>query len=184
MSITTNNTIFDHELAGTIQKGYNFCVRYRRRADRWHIVGVEGWFAGKADACERWIWSANGAKERIQGADHFGGFSEEAKNRLEKLGVLNVHLAITDKTHFLTQYVEKEKLKWEQVLFMGDDLPDLALMNKVGISCCPADAVNEIRAVAKYISPINGGWGCVRDVIEKVLKVNEHWQYEVDVTSR
>jgi 3-deoxy-D-manno-octulosonate 8-phosphate phosphatase (KDO 8-P phosphatase) len=57
-------------------------------------------------------------------------------------------------------------------------------MNKVGLSCCPADAVNEIKSIVKYISPINGGWGCVRDVIEKVLKVNGHWQYDTDVASK
>jgi len=76
------------------------------------------------------------------------------------------------------------QIKWEEVLYMGDDLPDMPLMNKVGLSCCPADAVNEVKSIVKYISPINGGWGCVRDVIEKVLKVNDDWQYETDVTSK
>jgi 3-deoxy-D-manno-octulosonate 8-phosphate phosphatase (KDO 8-P phosphatase) len=57
-------------------------------------------------------------------------------------------------------------------------------MSKVGLSACPADAVNEVKSIVKYISPINGGWGCVRDVIEKVLKVNGHWKYETDVTSK
>ena len=67
---------------------------------------------------------------------------------------------------------------------MGDDLPDIALMNKVGLSCCPADAVIEVKNIVEYISPINGGWGCVRDVIEKVLKVNGQWKYETDVASK
>ena len=60
----------------------------------------------------------------------------------------------------------------------------MALMNRVGMSCCPADAVSEVKTLAKYISPVNGGWGCVRDVIEKVLKVNGHWKYETDVASK
>ena len=67
---------------------------------------------------------------------------------------------------------------------MGDDLPDMPLMNKVGMSTCPFDAVSEVKSIVKYISPVNGGWGCVRDVIEKVLKVNGHWTYEADVTSK
>jgi 3-deoxy-D-manno-octulosonate 8-phosphate phosphatase (KDO 8-P phosphatase) len=113
-----------------------------------------------------------------------GAVSEEAKKRLEYLGIKNIHLGITDKTKFVADILSNKKIKWEQVLYMGDDLPDLELLTKVGLSCCPADAVNEVKSVVKYISPINGGWGCVRDVIEKVLKVNGHWKYETDVTSK
>lgn len=113
-----------------------------------------------------------------------GGYSDEAKHRLEKLGINDVHLAVVDKTQFLSDYIRQNKLKWEEVLYMGDDLPDLQLMTKVGLPCCPADAVNEIKEIVKYISPVNGGWGCVRDVIEKVLKVNGHWQYDTDITSK
>ena len=113
-----------------------------------------------------------------------GGISEESKKRLEFLGLKEVHIGVTDKTKFVSDLLAGKKLKWEEVLYMGDDLPDLPLMNKVGLSCCPADAVHEIRTAAKYISPINGGWGCVRDVIEKVLKVNGHWRYEPNITSK
>ncbi len=113
-----------------------------------------------------------------------GGYSDEVKNRLEKLGVNDIFLAVEDKMQLLSSLIEKHNLKWEQVLYMGDDLPDLPLMKKVGLSCCPADAVNEVKSEVKYISPINGGWGCVRDVIEKVLKVNGHWQYETDIVSK
>lgn len=80
--------------------------------------------------------------------------------------------------------LKRKKIKWEEVLYMGDDLPDLPLMTRVGLPTCPADAVNELRNIVKYISPMNGGRGCVRDVIEKVLKVNGHWRYETDVTSK
>ena len=113
-----------------------------------------------------------------------GGYSEEVKSRLIKLGIKEIYLAVEDKEGFLKTLVEKNKLKWENVLYMGDDLPDLPLMKMVGLSCCPADAVNEVKSVVKYISPVNGGWGCVRDVIEKVLKVNGHWEYETRVTSK
>ena len=113
-----------------------------------------------------------------------GGISEESKKRLEYLGLKEIHIGISDKTKFVTDLLKNKKIKWEEVLYMGDDLPDMPLMNKVGLSACPADAVNEVKAIVKYISPINGGWGCVRDVIEKVLNVNGHWQYETDVTSK
>jgi len=113
-----------------------------------------------------------------------GGISEESKKRLEYLGLKEIHIGISDKTKFVTDLLKNKKIKWEEVLYMGDDLPDMPLMNKVGLSACPADAVNEVKAIVKYISPINGGWGCVRDVIEKALKVNGHWQYETDVTSK
>jgi 3-deoxy-D-manno-octulosonate 8-phosphate phosphatase (KDO 8-P phosphatase) len=103
---------------------------------------------------------------------------------LENLGLTDIHLGIGDKTTFASEILKSNKIKWEEVLFMGDDLPDIPLMSKVGLSACPADAVSEVKSIVKYISPVNGGWGCVRDVIEKVLKVNGHWQYETDVTSR
>ncbi len=113
-----------------------------------------------------------------------GGISEESKKRLEYLGIKEIHIGVHDKTNFTADLLKSKKIKWEEVLYMGDDLPDMPLLNKVGVSCCPADAVNEVKGMVKYISPINGGWGCVRDVIEKVLKVNGHWKYEADVTSK
>jgi 3-deoxy-D-manno-octulosonate 8-phosphate phosphatase (KDO 8-P phosphatase) len=113
-----------------------------------------------------------------------GGTSEEAKKRLEYLGIKEIHLGITDKTKFVTDLLTAKNTGWDKVLYMGDDLPDLPLLNKAGMSCCPADAVNEVKSAVKYISPVNGGWGCVRDVIEKVLKVNGQWEYRADVTSK
>jgi 3-deoxy-D-manno-octulosonate 8-phosphate phosphatase (KDO 8-P phosphatase) len=113
-----------------------------------------------------------------------GGTSDESKKRLEYLGIKDIYLGVGDKTNFIADLLKSNKLKWEEVLYMGDDLPDIPIMSKVGLSACPADAVSEVKNIVKYISPINGGWGCVRDVIEKVLKVNGHWKYETDVTSK
>ena len=113
-----------------------------------------------------------------------GGVSEESKKRLEYLGIKEVHIGISDKTKFVTDLLRNKKIKWEEVLYMGDDLPDMPLLNKVGLPACPADAVHEVKDVVKYVSPVNGGWGCVRDVIEKVLKLNDHWKYEADVASK
>lgn len=113
-----------------------------------------------------------------------GGNSPQVAERLEKLGITNIHMSVLDKKAFILHYIAENNLKTEEVLYMGDDLPDLPAMSVVGLSCCPADAVNEVKEFVQYISPIGGGNACVRDVIEKVLKLNDHWQYRVDVTSR
>lgn len=113
-----------------------------------------------------------------------GGNSPQVTSRLEKLSITDVHMAVLDKRSFVSDYIANNNLKAEEVLYMGDDLPDLPAMALVGLSCCPADAVNEVKEVVKYISPVNGGNACVRDVIEKVLKQNDHWHYRVDITSR
>ena len=72
----------------------------------------------------------------------------------------------------------------EQVLFIGDDIPDYEVMKIVGLPCCPADAVSDIVQIADYISPNKGGEGCVRDVIEKVLKLNAHWDLHSEISSK
>ena len=113
-----------------------------------------------------------------------GGSSPQVIQRLEKLGVSDIHMPVLDKKKFIADYISKNNLTKEQVLYMGDDLPDLPAMSIVGLPVCPADAVNEVKEAVQYISPINGGCACVRDVIEKVLKLNDHWHYREDVTSR
>jgi 3-deoxy-D-manno-octulosonate 8-phosphate phosphatase (KDO 8-P phosphatase) len=113
-----------------------------------------------------------------------GGYSLQVTDRLEKLGVTNIHMSILDKKAFLLDHMSVNKIKAEEVLYMGDDLPDLPVLTVVGLPCCPTDAVSEVKEAVQYISPFTGGGGCVRDVIEKVLKLNDHWNYRVDVTSR
>jgi len=113
-----------------------------------------------------------------------GGSSAPVINRLQYLGLTEINLGLKDKLKFMEAYVEQNKLKWQQILFMGDDLPDIPILEKVGLPCCPADAVIEVRKISKYISSLNGGYGCVRDVIEKVLKLNDHWKYHSDISSR
>jgi 3-deoxy-D-manno-octulosonate 8-phosphate phosphatase (KDO 8-P phosphatase) len=93
-------------------------------------------------------------------------------------------MTISDKKQFLETYLKKNKLNWDELLYMADDLPDLEVMKHSGVSACPSDAVMEIRDIADYISPINGGFGCVREVIEKVLKVQDKWNYGTDVVSK
>ena len=115
----------------------------------------------------------------ISGAD-----SQAAKLRLNKLGITDVFTKVENKKKQMNEYMHEYKLQRDQVLFMGDDMPDYDLMNEVGLSCAPADAVPEIKHIAKYISPYKGGEGCVRDVIEKVLKLNGHWQIDTSVISK
>lgn len=113
-----------------------------------------------------------------------GGASEPVIHRLHYLGVKEINLGLKDKLKFLKAYAEQNKLNWKQILYMGDDLPDVPVLENVGLPCCPADAVIEVKKISKYISPVNGGYGCVRDVIEKVLKLNDHWKYHADVSSK
>lgn len=113
-----------------------------------------------------------------------GATSLPVADRLNKLGITSIYMSVTNKKSFVEKYITDHKLITEEVLFMGDDIPDLSAMSFVGLPACPADAVEEIKAVSKYISPFNGGNGCVRDVIEHVLKLNGHWHHEEDVSSR
>jgi 3-deoxy-D-manno-octulosonate 8-phosphate phosphatase (KDO 8-P phosphatase) len=104
-----------------------------------------------------------------------GGSSEAVRMRLARLGVYHIELGIKDKHAVLAKFLSIKKIASTQVLYMGDDIPDILPMQAVGLACAPADAVQEVKAIAHYISPINGGKGCVRDVIEKVLKLNDDW---------
>ena len=113
-----------------------------------------------------------------------GGSSEPVIRRLQYLGLDEVHLGLKDKLKFFEGLREQYKLNWNEILYMGDDLPDLPMLEKVGLSCCPKDAVQEVQAASKYISSVAGGKGAVRDVIEKVLKLNNHWSYVPDISSR
>lgn len=113
-----------------------------------------------------------------------GGASEPVIRRLQYLGIEEIHLGLKDKLTFFEGMRGQYGLEWNEILFMGDDLPDVPVLEKAGLACCPADAVPEVKAVAKFISAIPGGRGCVREVIEKVLRLNNHWHYTPDVSSR
>lgn len=113
-----------------------------------------------------------------------GGSSAPLIQRLQYLGLTEIHLGLKDKLKFLNAYLEQNNIKWNQVLYMGDDLPDVSILENAGLGCCPADAVIEVKKMSKYISPYTGGNGCVRDVIEKVLKLNHHWNYHPGISSR
>ncbi|PHQ30213.1 KdsC family phosphatase [Leeuwenhoekiella nanhaiensis] len=109
-----------------------------------------------------------------------GGTNEGVRSRLEALGVSDIHLGAHAKIEFFKDYLAKNNIKAENVLYMGDDIPDYPVMQQVGLPCCPQDAVKEIKEVAKYVSHKKGGKGCVRDVIEQVLKVQGKWMQDFD----
>jgi 3-deoxy-D-manno-octulosonate 8-phosphate phosphatase (KDO 8-P phosphatase) len=107
------------------------------------------------------------------------GNFEGVRLGLNGVGVQEVHVGIENKKEFLEQRVTAGQISYESILYMGDDIPDYAAMQLCGLPCCPNDATAEVRQVAKYISPKGGGKGCVRDVIEKVMKLNSDWELPV-----
>jgi 3-deoxy-D-manno-octulosonate 8-phosphate phosphatase (KDO 8-P phosphatase) len=113
-----------------------------------------------------------------------GGHSETVRERLNKLGVKDVFLKVHDKRAVLLQYLEEKQLLMEEALFMGDDIPDYDVMRLGLLPCAPADAASEILGISEYISPLKGGFGCARDVIEKVLKSRGDWPIETSIPSK
>ena len=104
-----------------------------------------------------------------------GGNSPQVKERLSKLGVEHVYMPVENKLEKLKELINEFRLQQEDILYMGDDIPDLEVMQYCGLACCPVDAVSEIKTISRYISPLKGGEGCVRDVIEKVMKLQGRW---------
>lgn len=109
-----------------------------------------------------------------------GGTNDGVRVRLNGLGITDVYLGAHNKVEQLDAYLKTNTIKPENVLYMGDDIPDIPVMKLVGLPCCPQDAVPEIKAISKYISHKLGGKGCVRDVIEQVLKVQGKWNGNFD----
>jgi len=104
-----------------------------------------------------------------------GAKNENIRKRYNNLGVDEIYLAVDDKTDSYNEFLAKHNIDAANVLFMGDDIPDYPLMKLSGVPTCPADAVTEIKLAAKYISDKNGGEGCVRDVVEQVLRAAGKW---------
>lgn len=95
--------------------------------------------------------------------------------RMNSLGVKDVFTGIPDKVLKLNEYMEEKGLKPEEIVFMGDDIPDLRVMQAVGLPACPADAVPEVKSISKFISKLPGGKGAVRDLIEQTMKIQGKW---------
>lgn len=109
-----------------------------------------------------------------------GGSNDGVRKRLKGLGITDIYLGAHNKVEQLDEYFDIYDINPEHALFMGDDLPDFHVMQMVGLPCCPQDAVPEIKEISKYVSHRTGGNGCVRDIIEQVLKVHNKWKTNFD----
>jgi 3-deoxy-D-manno-octulosonate 8-phosphate phosphatase (KDO 8-P phosphatase) len=104
-----------------------------------------------------------------------GGKTIDVLKRCEKIGIKDVYAGSLKKLPCLYHFLEKNNLKADEVMYMGDDLPDYPVMRMVGVPVCPRDAAEEIKAISHYISDKNGGEGCVRDVLEQVMRAQGKW---------
>ena len=109
-----------------------------------------------------------------------GGNNEGVRKRLDRLGVRNVYLGVGNKKDVYLKFLSENDLKNDETVYMGDDLPDEEILKLCGLSTCPYDACPEIREIVDYISIKKGGDGCVRDIIEQVLRIQENWKIYQD----
>lgn len=114
-------------------------------------------------------------KHRYEIAIITGGNTEAVKKRFDGLGVQNVIMGASIKIEHFNAWMKRTGLSPEEVIYVGDDIPDLEVMQVAGLPIAPADAVPEVKAVAKYISPNNGGYGVGREIIEQVMKAKGEW---------
>lgn len=104
-----------------------------------------------------------------------GGKTESVRYRYEALGISDIYLGASHKIGIFREWMQSRALTPEETVYMGDDIPDLRCMHEAGLACAPADACHEARAAATYVSRINGGYGCGRDIIEQVLRARGDW---------
>jgi 3-deoxy-D-manno-octulosonate 8-phosphate phosphatase (KDO 8-P phosphatase) len=107
-----------------------------------------------------------------------GGKCPSIRQRFNDLSIEDVYIASSDKMKDLESFMTKHNLSFDDILYMGDDLPDFVVMSKVRLAVCPADAAHEIKEICHYVSPFAGGDGCVRDVVEQLLKVHGNWMHK------
>lgn len=104
-----------------------------------------------------------------------GGDDPAVRNRIKYLGITDYYAKVSDKFQKFEEFKTKYNLQNDEILTMGDDLPDMKIMRNSGISACPINAVPEVKEISEYISPVHGGKGAVRDVIEQVMKIQGNW---------
>ena len=157
-------TTFIFDVDGVLTDGSVFVTENGEQSRAFNIK--DGYALQLAVKCGYNVCSVSGSRSKSQ------------LYRLNSLGIKDVYMGIHTKIEKLKIYLEEKSINPANVLYMGDDIPDLDVMKTVGLPCCPADAVEEIKAVSMYISPYTGGKGCARDIIEKVLKVQDKWMKE------
>lgn len=104
-----------------------------------------------------------------------GGKTEAIRKRYEGLGVEDIYMGCTVKIKTYDEFLAKYQIADEEVIYVGDDIPDFEVMNRCGCPCCPADACSDIKKISRYVSSFNGGDGVGRDVVEQVLRAQGHW---------
>ena len=108
-----------------------------------------------------------------------GGRNQGVEERFKELGVFDIYMGIHYKLDAFQDLLDNYDLDPETILYVGDDVPDIPVMEKVGLGCCPADAVSDVKNMADYVSHKNGGEGCVREIIEQVLRVQGKWRLDI-----
>jgi 3-deoxy-D-manno-octulosonate 8-phosphate phosphatase (KDO 8-P phosphatase) len=108
-----------------------------------------------------------------------GGRNEAVRERFKELGVIDIYLGTHHKLDAYQDLMDNYNLNPEEILYIGDDIPDIPVMEKVGLGCCPADAASDVKAMADYVSHKKGGEGCVRELIEQVLRVQGKWSLDI-----
>ena len=104
-----------------------------------------------------------------------GGYSESSRLRYEKLGVENIYMRCLVKIKVYDEFLSEYGLNDDEVIYVGDDIPDYEIMKRCGCPCCPADACADIKKISRYISTKSGGYGCGRDIVEQVLRAQKKW---------
>lgn len=107
-----------------------------------------------------------------------GGSGDAMRVRFNKLGIKHIYISAEDKVKCMEDFCAKCSIEPQDILYVGDDIPDIKVMKKTGLSVAPADASLDVKAIANHVSEFNGGMGCVRDVIEQVLKSKGDWDWE------
>ncbi|MBE6303987.1 MAG: HAD-IIIA family hydrolase [Bacteroidales bacterium] len=109
-----------------------------------------------------------------------GARTEAVKVRYRGLGITDVYVGASVKKDIFEEFLYMYELSPEEVMYMGDDIPDYEVMQMCGLPCCPADAATDIKNIAKYISPVKGGEGCGREVIEQIMRAQDKWMDEAN----
>lgn len=108
-----------------------------------------------------------------------GGKSEAVRERFKNLGVKDIYLGCSRKIEAFEEFIHMYDIDPKTMLYMGDDVPDYEIMKQVGLPTCPADASEDIKAISMYVSPHKGGHGCIRDILEQLMKIQGKW-YDPD----
>ncbi len=139
-------------------------VMVTERGEQWRSMSIKDGYALK-----------QAVEKGLKVAIITGGTSEGVAKRLKGLGIVEIFLGIHNKIAAYEKVLTKFSVDAEEVLYMGDDIPDLEVMRQVGVAACPSDAAPEILEQSHYISSHEGGQGCVREVLEKVMKLQQLW---------